>query len=213
VTDKKPPFIIDAGPAINFLASGHEKLLTNAIGKQPIYAPASVETEVLRKAGKIKRFKGATGRWNRMKPGWITVLSDDSQDPHLLAAAHQFLNAPLSKRLQDGDDLGEVMVTLHAYVKASTGEHTFMIMDDRRGRAFAQTAVNLIARQRQAGRPVGRLQLVSSIDIIERRINTPDIPDLATLRRLWADISPMDDGLPNDLDETRLPTSKNWQRP
>lgn len=210
---RKPPFIIDAGPALNFLASGHERVLTNAIGRQALHAPASVEGEVLRKCKTIKKFKGAAGRWNRMKPTWLKVLSDDAQDPALLSAAHLLLNAPLAVRLQEGDDLGETMVTLHAYVKAMSGEHVFMIMDDRNGRKFAQKAIGVVARHQQAGRPVGRLQLVSTIDIIERRINTPDIPDMTALQNLWAAISPMDDGLPNNLNDTRLPTSHRWHAP
>ena len=206
-----PPFIIDAGPALNFLASGHERLLTNAIGRQPVHAPQTVEDEVLRKARNTSKFKGAAGRWGKMKPNWIHLLSDDSQDPALRQAAQTLLATSLEVRQRDGDDLGETMVVLHAYAKAMAGETVVVIIDDGRGRAFAAKAIDRISNAKQAGTTTGGIQLTSTVPLINQRINTPDVPDRATLKSIWSDISRMDDGLPNTLPDA-LTNSLNWNR-
>ncbi|WP_347222348.1 hypothetical protein [Mycolicibacterium poriferae] len=46
--------IIDAGPGLNFFSLNKERLLFGALG--PLSAPESVQDEILRKAGKDKRF-------------------------------------------------------------------------------------------------------------------------------------------------------------
>ncbi len=209
----KPPFILDAGPALNFLSRGHQNLLINAVGRQTIHAPESVETEVIRKSAKVGRFKGAQGRWQRMKPNWLDILSDAADDEHLRRAAQVLLNAPLGVRLEEGDDLGETMVVLHAYVRARQQMTVYAIIDDAGGRKFADHAIDNLAKHRAAGRPVGSIHVVRTIDLIERRLNSSDIPDTATLRAIWADMSPLDDGLPNDLADTGLLTSPEWSRP
>ena len=160
-----PPFIIDAGPALNFLASGHQGILINAVGRQPVHAPQTVEDEVLRKSARISKFKGAAGRWRNMQPNWLRLLSDDSQDPALRAASYTLLNTPLDLRQDDGDDLGETMVVLHAYARASAGENVVVIIDDRKGRDFASTARTRIDRLRQANPSVGRIFLTSTTDL------------------------------------------------
>lgn len=207
-----PPFIIDAGPVLNFLASGHQRLLSNAIGGQAVHAPESVETEVLRKARNISKFKGAAGRWRNMKPNWLRLLSDDSQDAALRQAAQDLLPTSLEVRQRDGDDLGETMVVLHAYAKAMSGETVVVIIDDRAGRQFASKAIALVKQANQSGLTSGRIFLTSTVNLINERINTPDIPDLATLQRIWNEISPMDDGLDEDLPE-RLKASPHWNAP
>lgn len=209
----KPPFILDAGPALNFLSKGHENLLINAVGRQTIHAPESVETEVRRKSRNVNKFKGAEGRWQRMKPNWLDILSDSADDEHLRWAAQVLLNAPLDVRLDDGDDLGETMVVLHAYVRARQQATVYVIIDDRRGREFADLAIANLSKHKAAGRQVGSIHVVRTVNLIERRLNSSDIPDAARLRAIWADISPLDDGLPNDLDETGLVTSPEWNRP
>lgn len=209
----KPPFILDAGPALNFLSKGHQNLLINAVGRQPIHAPESVQTEVARRSLKDARFRGAEGRWRSMKPNWLTVLSDSADDQHLLMAAQVLLNTPLGVRLDEGDDLGETMVVLHAYVRARQQSTVFVIIDDKGGRRFAQDAIDNLARHKTAGREVGAIVVVGTIDLIERRLNSEDIPDIATLKSIWADISPLDDGLEDDISKTGLLTSAEWDRP
>lgn len=209
----KPPFVLDAGPALNFLSKGHQNLLINAVGRQTIHAPASVETEVLRKAGRIGKFKGAEGRWKKMKPNWLDILPDTADDEHLRWAAQVLINTPLGVRLEEGDDLGETMVVLHAYVRARQQATVYVIIDDTEGRKFADKAIDNLDRHRDAGKPVGSIHIVGTVDLIERRLNSNDIPDTATLEAIWADISPLDDGLPNNLAVTGLLASPEWNRP
>ena len=210
----KPPFIIDAGPALNFLATGNQRLLSNAIGRQAVHAPEVVDEEVLRKSRKIHRFKGVGRRWNQMKPNWLIMLPDDASSPALVDAARALLPVPLRERQRDGDDLGETMVVLHAYAQAMRGETVFVIIDDRGGRELARRAQAELARAKSADTTAGSIQIVRTVHIIERRINTPDIPDQATLKALWAAIAPMDDGLRNiTLEATGLPTSTKWHGP
>ncbi|WP_140739757.1 hypothetical protein [Pedococcus bigeumensis] len=194
---------------MNFLASNHERLLTNAVGGQPIHAPSSVETEVLRKARRVPKFKAAAVRWAKMKPNWLHVLPDDSADPALMDAALVLLPTSLDVRLDEGDDLGETMVVLHAYVKAMTGQTVVVIIDDRAGRAFARKTMNVVMEAKSHGAPCGAIHLTSTVDIIAQRLNTADIPDRGSLRRVWAAISPLDDGLPNDV-PAELLTHARW---
>ena len=67
--------IIDAGPGLNFLSIGKERLLIGILGA--LSAPETVQEEILRKARQDVRFRAAESTWRKLSPTWIQVLSDD----------------------------------------------------------------------------------------------------------------------------------------
>lgn len=209
------PFIIDAGPALNFIAAGYERLLTNALANRALQTPEAVEKEVLRKASNPvdRRFIRVRTKLPQMqRSGYLTVLADDLND---LTSAAEALSA--TSRRTTPKDLGETMVVLHAYALALQGTDVTVIIDDAGGVEFAKKAFDALSRVRAQGKAVGRFGRTGTIGIIERRLNTvSDIPNHEALRTLWGKISPLDDGLPNDLTTTGLLAHPAWtldQRP
>jgi hypothetical protein len=68
--------IIDAGPALNFLASNNERLLLEVVGGY-LSAPESVSREVLSKSASDPRFAPAARVWAKLERARrVTVLSD-----------------------------------------------------------------------------------------------------------------------------------------
>ncbi|HEX4173480.1 MAG TPA: hypothetical protein VHY82_13505, partial [Acetobacteraceae bacterium] len=128
--------IIDAGPGLNFFSINKERLLISILGK--LSAPATVQTEVFRKAGTDQRFSSAASTWRKLTPNWIQVLSDEPT-PQLEVAVRRIANEPMEKRLKRVQDLGEVMVVAHAAVAAECGQTVTILMDDRLGSRLAAT--------------------------------------------------------------------------
>ena len=75
--------IIDAGPALNFLAINKERLLLATTG--PISTPETVRNEVLSKSAKDRRFAQVERVWNKIPSRLLDVLPDDPT-PELIAA-------------------------------------------------------------------------------------------------------------------------------
>lgn len=213
------PFtVIDAGPAINFCASGHETILVNALRQQGLYAPASVRNEVHRKSKQDKRFKDARGRFEELIGTHLTVLPDDASNQDLVHASQQLNFTSMKLILETSKDLGEIMVVLHGYSRALRGERVILIIDDRGRRQLAAEAAALLMQVRSTGvapqsTPVGALRLVNTEWVIGQRLNTPDIPTQKKLRTVWRQISTLDDGLPNHINATGLLTADAWNRP
>ena len=67
--------IIDAGPGLNFLASGKERILIAALGE--LSTPETVRDEMLRKAACDDRFRRVATTWPKLEGKWVAVLSDD----------------------------------------------------------------------------------------------------------------------------------------
>lgn len=100
--------IIDAGPALNFLAINKERLLLSTMG--PISTPESVRDEVLNKSksGKDRRFAQVERVWNKIPSRLLEVLPDDPT-PELVAALVRISQQPWNQRLAKAKDLGETM--------------------------------------------------------------------------------------------------------
>ncbi|RBO85585.1 PIN domain-containing protein [Nocardia puris] len=75
--------VIDAGPALNFLATNRQRQLIKVLGK--LSTPETVEAEVLRKARVDPRFKGVELIWSKLTPNWIEI----SANAHAVAAAER----------------------------------------------------------------------------------------------------------------------------
>jgi hypothetical protein len=113
--------IIDAGPALTFLA---RKDTTNVLLqglRGGLVAPEIVHTEVIRKSRQKPSLRTAKTRWATLRnAGWIELLSDD-ETPALSAAVQRLCGMPMGRRIQQGKDLGELMVIAHAAVLAEAG--------------------------------------------------------------------------------------------
>lgn len=104
--------VIDAGPALNFLAINQERWLINIL--DPISAPETVENEVLRKSRTDHRFQRVGLVWSKLTPRWIEILSDD-WTPGLEAVCNRLTQTPWSERQKQAKDLGEPHAKLREY--------------------------------------------------------------------------------------------------
>ncbi|MDV6277940.1 PIN domain-containing protein [Rhodococcus erythropolis] len=154
--------IIDAGPALSFLAINKERLLLATTG--PISTPETVRNEVLSKSAKDRRFAPVERVWNKIPSKFLDVLPDDPT-PELVAALSRISQQPWNQRLATAKDLGETMVVAHAVVHAEAGHQVTVIIDDQGGAALATTEIWRLDRLRKMGKPVGIVKLLRSSDL------------------------------------------------
>lgn len=125
------PFIVDCGPALNFLATRQERILLHATGGH-ISAPETVRREVFRKAKPNSKFAAAAAVWARLELAKrLTVLSDDLT-PALEAVVQRLSNTPMIDRMAVSKDLGEELVIARAVVQAEAGNDVVMLIDEIR---------------------------------------------------------------------------------
>jgi hypothetical protein len=197
--------IIDAGPGLNFFSINKERLLIGTLG--PLCAPETVRDELLRKSQQDSRFQNAEKVWNKLPERYMQVLSDDVTS-ELAAAVHRITQLPMQKRLQHSKDLGETMVIAHAAVAAEAGHEVIVLIDDGQGARVAQTEANRL-RLLRSGKPVGALQLVSTLTVLEKAAGGEYIADRGTMRTIYGRLRQLDDGLP-PLEATNLLSSDLW---
>ncbi|MBF6546695.1 hypothetical protein [Nocardia brasiliensis] len=203
--------VIDAGPALNFLAINQEKLLIKVLG--PISTPETVETEVLRKSRTDPRFKGVGLVWSKLTPKWIEVLSDDWTE-ELEAICHRLTQMPWSDRQKHAKDLGELLVVAHAVAAAERGQHVTVVIDDNAGAKMATAEAQRLHRLRAQRRPVGTLVLTNTAGILERAAAI-HVPNRAAMKAIYGKLREYDDGL-LPISETSLLSPELWkvgQRP
>lgn len=184
--------IIDAGPALNFLAINKERLLIDALG--PICTPETVRDEVLRKASTDNRFTAVTAVWNKLPEKYLEILSDD-ETPELVAAVARITGLPFAERKKSAPDLGETMVVAHAAVHASSGHRVIVVIDDQKGALLAQAERDRLNRLREQGRPVGAIVLVNTTTILKLAAGGTHLPDRAAMRAIYKRLREHDDGL------------------
>ncbi|OHV46590.1 hypothetical protein BBK14_01710 [Parafrankia soli] len=201
--------VIDAGPALSFLAVNKERLLISVLG--PLSTPETVAAEVVRKARSDPRFRAAEAVWNKLTPTWIEILPDDVT-PELAVVVSRISRLPMHERMKESRDLGETMVVAHAVVAAETGAMVTVLIDDGAGAAIATTERRRLERLRTQGRPVGGLRLVSTLTVLERAAGREHLPDRAAMRSLYARLRAGDDGLP-PIENTRLLGPGIWEHP
>lgn len=198
--------IIDAGPALNFLAINKERLLLGVLGA--VSVPETVRDEVLRKAKVDSRFAAAATVWGRLPERLLHILSDDVT-PELAAAVNRISGLPIAERKEQAKDLGEVMVIAHAVVAAETGKPVIIVIDDGGGARPASSEIGRLQRRRQQDPTIGSISLINTITILQRAANTSDLPDRGTMREVYQRLRGVDDGLP-PLDSTRLLSPEMW---
>ena len=198
--------IIDAGPSLNFLSIGKERLLIGVLGRLSV--PETVQSEVLRKSRQDERFRAAETVWRKLTPDWMQILSDD-QTPELAAVVHRITRQPMADRMRRPEDLGETMVIAHAVVAAESGATVTVLIDDGQGARIAASEIDRLKRLQAGGREVGSIRLVSTLTVLERAAGGKHIPDKATMRSVYEQLRRLDDGL-LPIETTRLMSSAPW---
>lgn len=204
------PHIIDAGPAINFLATKNQRILIAAIGG-PFQAPEAVKDELMRKAEQQQRFAPAEREWKKIEKNWIKLLPA-TQTPTLDRIARTLTRNPLPSLPSLAKDLGETYVVVHATEQALDGHQVFVIIDDEGGQILTTRAQNYLHAQRQVHSGVGSIGLITTESILRGQSRTPRIPDKPTMTRIYAQLQTVDSGLAS-ISTTDLLTNKWWGLP
>jgi len=200
--------VIDAGPALNFLAINQQRLLLAVLG--PISTPETVENEVLRKSRTDSRFAGVGLVWSKLTPKWIEVLSDEWSETLEAVCARQH-EMPWTERKKQAKDLGELLVVAHAVAAAEQGQDVTVVIDDQGGARMATAEAQRLDRLRAQEHPVGRIVLVNTVTVLERAAGTEHIPDRATMKTIYAKLCGCDDGL-SPIGNTRLLSANLWNK-
>ena len=152
--------LLDAGPALNFLAVGQENVLIQLARSRALdlSTPQRVYDEVLGMA-KDPRFKQTKvlRTWKTLNDtGRLTVLSDvlKTQPQAFVDAVSRISAMPAEDRVRVRRSLGEIMVLAHASVFAQQGQDVFVLIDEGDGRARAGKEQQWVARNGHRGRLV-----------------------------------------------------------
>jgi hypothetical protein len=198
--------IIDAGPALNFFSINKERLLIGVLGK--LSTPETVQAEVLRKSLQDNRFSAAAAIWHKLTPKYLEILSD-AHTPALAAVVHRITQLPMAQRMRQAKDLGEVMVVARAVVAAQSGSTVTVLIDDGQGAQVAASEISRLDRLRSQGRPVGAIQLASTVTVLTRAAGSAELPDKAAMRAVYQRLRGLDDGL-SPIEKTGLLTPALW---
>lgn len=199
--------IMDAGPGLNFFALNRERVLFAGLG--PVCIPEIVREEILRKARRDRRFEAAERVLAKLPERLLAVLPDDVTN-ELADAVLRISRLPLDERYGNSRDLGETMVIAHAAVAAEAGARVTLLIDDREGIAMALREQRRLDRLRKQGRTAGSIQLVRTVTVLERAAQRAAIPDKQAMRKLYAQMRILDDGL-ESLEKTNLMSLQCWK--
>ena len=188
--------LLDAGPALNFLAVGQENILIQAAASQKlqIAAPARVDIEVTGVAGSARFNRtGAKATWAKLKASHrVQILSDELTTEQFTAAVTRISGKPAQERKREKKSLGEIMVLAHASVYAQQGTRVFVLMDDGDGRERAGREARWLRAQ---GCP-GALALWSTRQVVrEAGRHAGWIKNGLTWEEVYDAMVPFDDGL------------------
>ncbi|MFA7323427.1 MAG: hypothetical protein WC005_03625 [Candidatus Nanopelagicales bacterium] len=186
--------LLDAGPALNFLAVGQQNLLIQIASQSglDLQAPERIDKEVL---GKVNdpRFQrtGVESTWKKLKfAGRLQILSDDITDPLFATAISRISGVPASQRVRTGKDLGEIMVMAHASVLVQAGVDVYVLMDEGDGRQIVKREQMWLTSKGA----VGSLVLWSTRQVLEHAASQGWLPD--GWQRVYNRMRQFDDGLP-----------------
>ncbi|GLZ41227.1 hypothetical protein [Actinokineospora sp. NBRC 105648] len=201
--------VVDAGPALTFLARKDTTRVLFQGLRGGFAAPEIVRTEVMRKSREKQRLLGsAANQWQMLEnAGRIEVLSDD-ESVELSVAVQRLCHLPMSQRMQQGKDLGELMVIAHAVVLADAGRDVTVLIQERDGTAMAQQEAARFARMAPRR---GSIRVWNSETVLLRAAGSPQLPDKSTMRRIYGAMRPLDAALP-PIDQTDLLTSSVWNQ-
>lgn len=202
------PVIVDAGPALNFMATKQERILLTAVGPK-IAAPETVRREVLRKATHNIKFETAATVWARLEHAKrLDILSDDVT-PELNRVVQRLSNTPMADRLLKDKDLGETLVIAHAVVHAEAGARVIMLIDEIEGARAATAESNRLRRLAVSGKHVGSLTLYNTHTVLKRAAGSEHLKDKNAMRTVYDLLREHDAGLVH-INQTDLLGSPPW---
>jgi hypothetical protein len=210
---KNSGIIVDAGPALTFLARNDttKALLQGLRGLSPepgFAAPETVRDEVMRKSSQKRELRAAASKWTILEnANRIEILPDDETE-ELSIAVQRLSNMPMTERLTQRKDLGEIMVIAHASVLADAGHPVTILIEERDGTALARKEAARFTRMPPSR---GRIQVLNTEQVLLRAIDSPEIPDKATMKAPYNAMRPLDAALP-PLEQTSLLTSARWNQ-
>lgn len=180
------PLVIDAGPALCFLAAGYQDLLCSAveIRNRRLLMPQTVRGEVHGRARgrKGRPFRQGPDRLQGLiKAGRIDVLPDDVEDLDLVRHLEAVAGIPMVARLTDTDDLGEEIVIAHALKLREQGQDVVVLIDDKGGERKA--------KQHQ-------LRSITTVGVLKTCAVEGLVTTRGEMREIWERIAPLDDGHP-----------------
>lgn len=143
--------LLDAGPALTFLAVGQENILIQLaqIGRMQLRAPERVDREVRGKS-RDPRFArtGVHRRWETLKAaGRLRILLDDLDGGAFEEAVGRIAGMPAQDRVRRKASLGEIMVIAHGSVLAQEGEDVVVHIDESDGRRRAMREIGWLRRK------------------------------------------------------------------
>lgn len=139
----------------------------------------------------------------------LETLSDDVT-PELSVVVSRLAGLPLTERKRRSRDLGELMVIAHAVVAAEQGNDIIVLIDDGEGRRMANQEARRLQMLRASGSSVGSLALISTVTVLKNAAGKEELPDRSSLRKLYARLRSLDDGL-KPLEETGLLDLDVWR--
>lgn len=188
------PLIIDAGPALNFLAAGKQDLLCDVVDRRErkLLMPQTVHDEIhqIVKRPRGAQFRACPDRLTAlMDAERIGVLSDSIKDGALVAQVERVAGVPMIRRVKQPKDLGETLVLAHALRLTAEGESVIVLIDEREGTQKARMyGLKVITT-------VGVLAAAAGYGLIENRVD---------MREMYESIAAFDTGLPGwDRDISR----------
>ncbi|WP_038469773.1 hypothetical protein [Arthrobacter sp. PAMC 25486] len=197
---------MDAGPGLNFFSLNKERMLFEALG--PLCVPETVHSEMMRKSRTDERFSRTQSVLGKLPQALLEILSDDAAGP-LSESFERIAKMPMADRMRNGKDLGEMMVVAHAATQAERGHNVTVLIDDRGGQLLATHESRRLDRLRIVEPQTGHLQMITSVTVLERSVAGHYLPDHAALRKLYARMRSLDDGL-MPLEMTGLLTLPGW---
>lgn len=205
------PFFIDAGPSINFFATGNQDILFATV-KTGLHAPQAVKDEVHRKAKQVPaKFGPAAPNWD-YNADRITIIPGN-RTPRRDHLSRTLTNKILPNLPSKQKDLGETFVIINAIERAMDGRPlTYVIIDDLGGQELVGKAQRFLNVQRLQRANVGQIQLVDTEAILKARSKTPLIPTRGDMRRIYQQMRAVDNGLVH-IDQTALLTNAHWNGP
>lgn len=192
--------LLDAGPALNFLAVGQQNALleTAQQAKLQLSAPERVDIEVRRQV-KQPRFRStaAAGTWTKLiSAGHLEVLTDDLNVAAFTQAVTRVSGVPANQRVKQTASLGEIMVIAHASMQAQLGAPVFVLIDEGDGRRRAKGEARWLTRQPSVH---GSLVLWDTKRVLQHAASAGWLLGQKSWEQVFNEMCGFDDGL------TRLP--------
>lgn len=198
--------IMDAGPGLNFFSLNQERMLFDALG--PLCVPETVHIEMIRKAQNDQRFARSQNVLGKLPDALLEILNDDATGP-LRESFERLAQMPMSVRIKNGKDLGELMVLAHAAIQAEQGHDVTVLIDDQGGQRLAALESRRLDRRRVGEPNTGHLHLITTLTVLECSVAGQYLPDPAALRKLSGRMRSLDDGL-MPLERTGLLSAPGW---